>query len=96
MVVGCAMISSVQSLASITAAADNEPWLLLSFAPMSLVDDDRPRKPAPAQPGESLADLSIEELRARIDLYREEIGRLERDIEAKERHRQAAESVFRR
>jgi len=63
---------------------------------MSIVDDDRPRKPPAAQPGESLADLSVEELRARIALYREEIERLERDIEAKEQHRAAAESFFRR
>jgi uncharacterized small protein (DUF1192 family) len=63
---------------------------------MSFLDDDRPKKPAAAQPGENLADLSVEELKARITLYREEIDRLERDIAAKERHMKAADSFFRR
>lgn len=63
---------------------------------MSFLDDDRPRpKPKPA-PGENLADLSIDELKARIALYQEEIARLSREVEAKEKHRQAADSFFRR
>jgi uncharacterized small protein (DUF1192 family) len=63
---------------------------------MSFLDDDRPRpKPKPT-PGENLADLSIDELKERIALYREEIDRLTRDIEAKEKHRQAADSFFKR
>jgi uncharacterized small protein (DUF1192 family) len=63
---------------------------------MAFLDDDRPRKPATAQPGENLADLSVEELRARIALYRSEIERLEREVEAKEKHLKAASSIFRR
>jgi uncharacterized small protein (DUF1192 family) len=63
---------------------------------MTFLDDDRPKKKATAQPGEPLADLSIEELKARIALYREEIGRLEAEIAAKEKHMKAAESFFRR
>jgi len=62
---------------------------------MTFLDDERPRKKPAAQPGENLADLSVEELRGRIALYREEIARLERDIDAKERHRKAADSFFR-
>ena len=62
---------------------------------MPLGDEDRPRRPA-AQPGENLGDLSVAELRERIGLYRSEIERLERDIEAKGRHRIAADSIFRR
>jgi uncharacterized small protein (DUF1192 family) len=63
---------------------------------MSFLDDDRPRpKPTP-KPGENLADLSVDELRERISIYRSEIERLERDIEAKEKHRQAADSFFKR
>lgn len=63
---------------------------------MSFLDDDRPRpKPTP-RPGEILADLSIEELKARIALYRGEIERLEAEIQAKEKHLKAAESFFRR
>jgi uncharacterized small protein (DUF1192 family) len=63
---------------------------------MSFLEDDRPKKPPAAQPGENLADLSVDELKARIEIYRAEIERLVRDIEAKEKHRQAADSFFRR
>jgi uncharacterized small protein (DUF1192 family) len=63
---------------------------------MSFIEDDRPKQPPAARPGESLADLSVDELKARIEIYRAEIERLARDIEAKEKHRQAADSFFRR
>jgi uncharacterized small protein (DUF1192 family) len=63
---------------------------------MTFLDDERPKKRATAQPGEILADLSVEELKARIALYRGEIGRLEVEIAAKEKHLKAAESFFRR
>lgn len=62
---------------------------------MTFLDDDRPKKPAAAQPGEALADLSIAELHARIELYRAEIARLEQEIQAKEKSRSAAEGFFR-
>jgi uncharacterized small protein (DUF1192 family) len=58
-------------------------------------DDQKPRRPV-AQPGENLADLSVAELRERIQLYRDEIERIERDIAAKEQHRTAADALFRR
>ena len=63
---------------------------------MSFLDDDRPRKKPTPRPGEILAELSIEELKARISLYRGEIERLEAEIAAKEKHMQAAQSFFRR
>lgn len=63
---------------------------------MSFLDDDRPRKKPSPQPGENLSELSIEELTERIALYRAEIERIERDIQAKEKHRMAADSFFRR
>jgi uncharacterized small protein (DUF1192 family) len=63
---------------------------------MSFLEDDRPKKPPSVQPGENLAELSVDELKARIEIYRGEIERLTRDIEAKEKHRQAADSFFRR
>jgi uncharacterized small protein (DUF1192 family) len=63
---------------------------------MSFLEDDRPRKPPAAAPGESLADLSVEELRGRIALYEAEIARLRAEIEAKERHLKAADAFFRR
>lgn len=61
---------------------------------MATFDDDRPRPKPSAQPGEKLADLSVDELKARIDLYRAEIARLESEIGAKERSREAAHSAF--
>ena len=63
---------------------------------MSFLDDDRPVRRPTAQPGEVLAELSIEELKARITLYTDEIKRLEAEISAKEKHMKAAESFFRR
>ena len=63
---------------------------------MSFLDDDRPKKKPAPQPGEVLADLSLDELKARIELYRDEILRLEREIDAKEKHMKAADSFFRR
>lgn len=62
---------------------------------MPISDDDRPKPPAAAQPGESLYYLSVEELRERVALYQAEIDRLTREIEAKERSRNAADSFFR-
>jgi uncharacterized small protein (DUF1192 family) len=63
---------------------------------MTFLEDDRPKKKPTAEPGEVLADLSVDELKARIEIYRGEIERLERDIAAKEKHLKAAESFFRR
>jgi uncharacterized small protein (DUF1192 family) len=63
---------------------------------MSFLDDDRPRKKPAPQPGEPLADLSIDELKGRVETYRDEIARLEREIAAKEKHRNAADSFFKR
>jgi uncharacterized small protein (DUF1192 family) len=57
---------------------------------MSIFDEDRPKKPAAAQPGERLDTLSVDELRERIEIYRAEIARLEASIEAKEKSRRAA------
>ena len=63
---------------------------------MSFLDDDRPKKPATAAPGENLADLSVDELKARVAIYQEEIARLTREIEKKETHLKAADTFFRR
>jgi uncharacterized small protein (DUF1192 family) len=62
---------------------------------MTFFEDDRPKKPTTPRPGENLADLSIEELKGRIELYRGEIERLAKEVQAKETSRQAADSFFR-
>jgi uncharacterized small protein (DUF1192 family) len=64
--------------------------------PMSFLDDDRPKKKPGPQPGEVLAELSVDELKARIVLYSDEIKRLEAEIAAKEKHKVAADAFFRR
>ena len=63
---------------------------------MTFLDDNEPRPKPTAHPGESLADLSIEELKERIALYRAEVERLEAEIAAKEKHLKAADSFFKR
>ncbi len=63
---------------------------------MTILDDDQPTKRPSAHPGENLDDLSVEELRNRVELYRQEIERLEREVVAKEKHLKAADSLFRR
>ena len=63
---------------------------------MTFIDDDRPKPPSIARPGENLADLSVDELQGRIAVYRAEIERLGREIEAKETSRKAADAFFRR
>lgn len=62
---------------------------------MSLIDDDRPKKPASHELGCDLSMLSADDLRARIVLLREEIERIEAECKRKEAGKLAAESFFR-
>lgn len=59
-----------------------------------LIDDERPRKPAPHEIGQELSQLSLEELTRRIALLHEEIARLETAKAAKSASRAAAEDFF--
>jgi uncharacterized small protein (DUF1192 family) len=61
---------------------------------MTFLDDDRPKK-ATAQPGENLNDLSVDEIAGRIQLYRDEIARLEQEMKRKQASLQAAQQFFR-
>lgn len=61
---------------------------------MSISDDDRPAKKTVHDIGSDLSLLSVDELRNRINLLREEIARLELAAAAKEKSRSAAESLF--
>lgn len=58
-------------------------------------DDRRPRKVA-HEIGSDLSLLSVEELKARIGLLREEIARLEANISKKEASKNAADNFFKR
>ncbi len=62
---------------------------------MSILDEDRPRKPSTHELGCDLSALSAEELQWRIELLRVEITRLENDRTEKLSGRAAAENLFR-
>lgn len=57
-------------------------------------DDDRPVKPVQHALGQDLSALSVDELKMRINLLKDEIGRLEVALAEKDRVRSAAESLF--
>ncbi len=57
-------------------------------------DDDRVKKLAPHEVGMPIDCMSIEELQRRIALLEGEIERLRAGIDARQRVRSAAESLF--
>ncbi|HXX26030.1 MAG TPA: DUF1192 domain-containing protein [Pseudolabrys sp.] len=59
-------------------------------------DDDKPKKKIAHEIGQDLTLLSVDELRARIQLLHDEISRLEADIAQKRASRSAADQFFRR
>jgi uncharacterized small protein (DUF1192 family) len=62
---------------------------------MAAIDeDDRPKKKITHDIGQELGLLSVEELRERIDLLKNEITRLEAAMKSKQASRSAAEGFF--
>ena len=59
-------------------------------------DDDRPKKKVSHEIGQELTLLSVEELAARVQLLRDEIGRLEADKAKKQASRSAADQFFKK
>jgi uncharacterized small protein (DUF1192 family) len=59
-------------------------------------DDDRPKKKIAHEIGQDLSLLSVEELSLRVQLLRDEIGRLETDMGQKRAKRAAADQFFKR
>jgi uncharacterized small protein (DUF1192 family) len=59
------------------------------------MDDEEIRRPAAHDVGMGLDAMSVEELRSRISLLEQEIVRLRLALDARERTRSAAESLFR-
>ena len=59
-----------------------------------MFEDEEPKKPKAHEVGMLLDTLSIEELRDRIGLLEGEIVRLQAAIEAKQKSKSAAASVF--
>jgi uncharacterized small protein (DUF1192 family) len=61
---------------------------------MAVFDEEPRAKPAAHVVGEELARLSEEELKARIELLRAEIERIESALASKQASRKAASSFF--
>ena len=59
-------------------------------------EDDRPKKKIVHEIGQDLALLSVKELLERIALLREEIARLEADIDRKQASRNVADQFFKK
>jgi uncharacterized small protein (DUF1192 family) len=66
-------------------------------APMPLTDEeDRPKRKLAHEIGQDLALLSVEELRERISLLKDEIARLESAMASKQASRTSADQFFKR
>jgi uncharacterized small protein (DUF1192 family) len=64
---------------------------------MTAIDDEeRPKKKVSHEIGQELTLLSVEELAARVELLRDEIGRLEADMTKKRASRSAADQFFKK
>jgi uncharacterized small protein (DUF1192 family) len=59
-------------------------------------EDDKPKKKVVHEIGQELTLLSVEELRARVQLLHDEIRRLEADMAQKHASRTAADQFFKR
>jgi uncharacterized small protein (DUF1192 family) len=59
-------------------------------------DDDRPKRKIVHEIGQELALLSVEELRERIGLLKDEIVRLEAAVASKQASRASADTFFKR
>jgi uncharacterized small protein (DUF1192 family) len=59
-------------------------------------DEERPKKKLVHEIGQDLALLSVEELRERIALLKDEIARLEAAVAAKQASRTTADQFFKR
>jgi uncharacterized small protein (DUF1192 family) len=59
-------------------------------------DDDRPKKKIVHEIGQDLVLLSVNELRERIALLKDEIARLEASIASKQSSRNVADTFFKK
>ncbi len=63
---------------------------------MAIFDDEPKKKARPHEIGQDLSLLSVGDLTERIGILREEIARLEAELQAKGSTKSAAEALFRR
>lgn len=59
-----------------------------------MIDDDLPKKKVTHEVGMPIDTMSVEELQHRIGLLEAEIGRLREAIAARQKTKEAADSVF--
>jgi uncharacterized small protein (DUF1192 family) len=59
-------------------------------------EDDRPKKKIVHEIGQDLALLAVKELQERIEVLKEEIGRLETAIASKQASRNVADQFFKK
>ena len=59
-------------------------------------EDDKPKKKVTHEIGQDLTLLSVDELKARVKLLKDEIARLEADMKGKHASRSAADQFFKR
>jgi uncharacterized small protein (DUF1192 family) len=62
----------------------------------ALDEDDRPKKKLAHEIGQDLTLLSVEELGERVQLLKDEIARLEADMNRKRASRSTADQFFKR
>jgi len=63
---------------------------------MAIFDDEPKKKARPHEIGQDLSLLSVGDLTERIGILRDEIARLEAELQAKGSTKSAAEALFRR
>jgi len=63
---------------------------------MAIFDEEAPKKKAAHEIGEDLSKLSLDELAARADILKAEIGRIEEAAHAKRASAEVAASFFKR
>ncbi|MGX5845714.1 DUF1192 domain-containing protein [Mesorhizobium sp. PL10] len=63
---------------------------------MAIFDDEPKKKSRPHEIGQDLSLLSVGDLTERIGILRDEIARLEAELQAKGSTKSAAEALFRR
>lgn len=63
---------------------------------MSLFEDDRPKKPSSHEIGVDLSMLSVDELKLRVGILKDEIARIEAAVASKSSSRDVAEGLFRK
>jgi len=63
---------------------------------MAIFDDEPKKKSRPHEIGQDLSLLSVGDLTERIGILRDEIARLEAELQTKDSTKSAAEALFRR